>query len=81
MFFFFFAIFFFSPTVEIMTNLMIKEMKLKQNNNNNKKNKTEEVKISQDIFTRSSKLHWFTGQQTGARALDSPISPSCILYG
>lgn len=33
------------------------------------------AELSQDIFTRSSKLHWFTGQQMRALALDLPIHP------
>lgn len=39
------------------------------------------AELSQDIFTRSSKLHWFTGQQMRALALKLTNSPSCILYG
>lgn len=39
---------------------MSKEKKLKKKKLN--------MKLSQDIFTRSSKLHWFTGQQMRALA-------------
>lgn len=55
--FFFFLLYFL--TVEIVTNWMNKEMELKKLN----------AKLSQDIFTRSSKLHWFY------RSTDESSSP------